>query len=102
MTNPLENLKIDYWYKMLPVIGGLTLVLSLTTKMQVADNSTVALVSIGVIFIGIGEWINHPLQTAVGTGYQITSYNRMNRFWGNLWDGMGAVLILCALYFYLS
>lgn len=102
MANPLDNLKIDYWYKMLPVIGGLTLVLSLTTEMLVANNVTVSLLSLSAIFIGIGEWINHPLQVVIGHGCKLTSYNRKNIFWGNAWNVLGGALILYALYSYLK
>ena len=83
--NPLSTLKIDYWYKILPVIGTIGLIISLTLDVKIADNLTISLISIGVIFIGIGEWINHPLQTALAYGGKITTYNRLNTIAGNVW-----------------
>ena len=97
-SNPLSNLKIDRWYKILPVIGAVTLVLSLTVEMKVSDNLTVLVASIGVILFGIGEWINHPLQVRMVGAYKITSYNRVNTFWGNLWSMFGVGLIIYAVY----
>lgn len=99
-NNPLSTMVIDYWYKILPVIGTITLIASLTVDMKVADNPTVMFVSIGVIFIGIGEWINHPLRTGIIPGAQITTYNRINTFWGNIWDLIGAVIIVAAILLY--
>ena len=65
MSNPLQNLKIDYWYKAVLVVGAVALVLSLTVELKGASNSTVLLFSLSAVFIGIGEWINHPLQTVI-------------------------------------
>lgn len=100
--NPLSGLKIDYWYKILPVLGAIGLIISLTTNVKIFDNETVALISIGIIFIGIGEWINHPLKERVHVSmrYKITDYNRSNTFWGNLWDVLGLLIIASALYCY--
>ena len=98
--NPLTALKIDYWYKILPVVATVTLIIGLTVEVKGVSNILVQLVSIGVIFIGIGEWINHPLQTGVGPGLKITSYNRINTIAGNTWDLLGAVIIVYALIYH--
>lgn len=98
--NPLSALKIDYWYKILPVIGTVTLILGLTVELKSVSNTLVQLVSIAVIFIGIGEWINHPLQTKVGPGFKITSYNRINTLAGNVWDLVGIGLIMYAFIYH--
>ena len=81
------------------VIGTITLILGLTVDIKGVTNTLVQIVSIGVIFIGIGEWINHPLQTGVGPGYKITSYNRVNTLAGNIWDVVGIALIVYGLTF---
>ena len=98
--NPLSTLKIDYWYKILPVIGTITLILGLTVDIKGISNVLVQLVSVGVIFVGIGEWINHPLQTRVGIGFKIESYNRINTFAGNAWDLIGIGIIVYALIYH--
>jgi Na+-transporting methylmalonyl-CoA/oxaloacetate decarboxylase beta subunit len=97
--NPLSNLTIDYWYKLLPVIASVTLVLSLTVELQGVTNTFVQIASIGVIFIGIGEWINHPLQTKLAYNLKITNRNRINTFWGNMWDVAGVGLVIYAFKF---
>ncbi len=93
-------MKIDYWYKMLPVIGVITLILGLTVDTKGISNTFVQLVSIGVICIGIGEWINHPLQTKVGHGFKIESYARLNKISGNGWDLLGVAFIVYAIIFH--
>lgn len=98
--NPLSSLKIDYWYKILPVIGSITLILGLTVEIKGVSNILVQLVSIGVILIGIGEWINHPLQTSFGLNFKITSYKRLNKLSGNAWDLFGVALIVYAIIFH--
>lgn len=98
--NPLSALKIDYWYKILPVVATVTLIIGLTVEVKGVSNLLVQLVSIGVIFIGIGEWINHPLQTRVGPGFKITSYNRLNTLTGNTWNLVGAVIVVYALVYH--
>jgi hypothetical protein len=92
--NPLSSIKIDYWYKILPVIGTVTLIIGLTMDVKGVSNILVQLVSVGIIFIGIGEWINHPLQTKVGPGFKIASYKRVNTFAGNTWDLIGICIII--------
>jgi len=98
--NPLSTLKIDCWYKILPVIGTVTLILGLTVDIKGVSNIFVQLVSVGVVFIGIGEWINHPLQTRLVPGYKTTGYNRINTFPGNSWDIIGIGLIIYALIYH--
>jgi len=92
-SNPLANLKIDYWYKALLVIGACVLIVSLSVEMKGVDNSVVQLVSLGAILIGIGEWINHPLRTTVVPGWIGTSYPRINTWSGNLFDLTGVICV---------
>jgi hypothetical protein len=98
-TNPLSNLVVDYWYKAIVVVSTCCLLLALTVKTYGIDNKTALLLSTGFLFIGIGEWVNHPLQTGLmhhpihGTG-KTTSYNRSPKLTGNLFDILG-FLIIC-------
>ena len=96
--NPLSGLKLDYWYKLLPLLGTITLIIGLTVDVKGIANSFVQLVSLGVIFVGIGEWINHPLQVKIAPGFKITSYNRKNTFAGNVWNLFGVTFIGYAIY----
>jgi hypothetical protein len=65
--------------------------------MKGVENCIVQLFSLGAIFIGIGEWINHPLQTRIVPGYKITSYPRVNKFGGNVFDLLGIVCIIIGI-----
>lgn len=65
MSNPLHNLKIDYWYKAALVVGAVVLITALTVELKGVENSIVQLIALGTILVGIGEWINHPLQTQI-------------------------------------
>lgn len=98
--NPLSALAIDSWYKIIPVIGAVTLVLSLTVELKAVPNLVVLFASLGAIFIGIGEWINHPLQTKIGAGLKITSRNRVNTISGNVWVLGGIALIIFGIVRY--
>lgn len=74
--------------------------LSLTVKFQGIENAHVALVSLGAVLVGLGEWINHPLQEAIippGNGYpgwgKLSGYPRTNTFLGNAFLAGGIILL---------
>lgn len=89
MTNPLEALKIDFWYKAVLVLSAVLLIISLTVPLQGAENTTVIQFSLGGVLIGLGEWINHPFQTKVGDGFKITGYPRNNSALGIIFNLIG-------------
>ncbi|WP_018984965.1 hypothetical protein [Salinimonas chungwhensis] len=100
MSNPLSNLKIDYWYKAVLVISAPILILALTVDLKGVENKTVLLFSLSAIFIGIGEWINHPVQqqivppSATYPGWlKGEGHPRNNNFLGVLFVLMGLVLV---------
>lgn len=104
MDNPLKNLIIDQWYKALLVLGATVFILALTIELRGIANSIALLISLGVILIGIGEWINHPLQTRIlppGEHYpgwlQGSGYVRRNTLLGLLFDCFGIVLIVIGI-----
>ncbi|MFC1453812.1 hypothetical protein ACFLQL_01380 [Verrucomicrobiota bacterium] len=96
-NNPLSSLKIDYWYKALLVLASCTLLVSLSVEMKGVENCVVQLISLSAIFIGIGEWMNHPLQTRITPGYKITGYPRINTFGGNSFDLVGLLLLIVGI-----
>ena len=91
MSNPLQSLKIDYWYKAVLVISTALLIISLTVPLQGVENSYASLICIGCLLLSLGEWINHPLQTKVGNGFKITGYPRKFNF-------IGTIFVLAGLY----
>lgn len=98
--NPLANLKIDCWYKALVVIATALLLLSLTIDLIGIDNTIVQLLSLGLLLIGVGEWINYPLKTAsvrpnvfAPSGGKITGYNKRSVLLGILFVLLGVIII---------
>lgn len=98
MSNPLESLKLDYWYKAVLAISTVLLVISLTIPLQELSNSTIALICTGGIFVGLGEWINHPLQEVVAFNYKITGYPRRATFLGSVFLVFGLCLAGYGIY----
>lgn len=93
MSNPLQSLALDYWYKAVLAISTVLLIVSLTMPLQSVSNSCAQLLCLGGVFIGLGEWINHPLQTRVGAGFKITGYPRRFTFLGSVFVLLGFVCI---------
>jgi len=106
MTNPLSKLKLDYWYKALVALSAVLLLMSLTVDLKGIENSIAQLLCLGSLFIGIGEWINHPLQTAIMPpnayyapgGAKITSYSRKPCLLGSLFDVLGFTIVAVGVY----
>jgi len=96
-NNPLANLTIDYWYKALLVIATCVFIVSLSVEMKGIENSVVQLMSLGAMFIGMGEWINHPCQVRVVPGFKITSFARLSCWFGYAWDITGLVLLIVGI-----
>lgn len=98
MTNPLQNLTIDNWYKGIFVLGACVLVLALSVELKNISNNLVQCAALGFILIGIGEWINHPLQTKFVPGFKLTSYNRLPSILGTLFDILGLIIIMVGIW----
>ncbi len=66
MANQLfENFATRYFYKFLILCGLVWFILSFFLGPQEAVFSGYRLMATGVIFLGIGEWLNHPLQVSL-------------------------------------
>jgi len=98
MSNPLQGLKVDYWYKAVLVIATVSLLASLTVPLQDVSNSIVAEISIGGILIGLGEWINHPYQEQIGNGFMISGHPRKNSILGVVFVICGITITACGIY----
>lgn len=105
MLEPLSRLKLQYWYHVLIVLGAAGALASMTVELKGVANAHALLVSLGLISLGIGEWVNHPLQTKLvrphaympGGGY-ITSHPRHNSAIGIAFDVLGFALVALAIY----
>jgi hypothetical protein len=100
MNNLLSNIKLDYWYHVLIVLGTLFLITSLTVSLEGVDNNTVQVLSLACLLIGIGEWVNHPILTeivppsrSVPSGGELISYPRNNSIVGVSFDLVGLFLL---------
>lgn len=98
MSNPLQGLKIDYWYKAVLVISTVLLIVSLTVPLQEVSNSIVAAICIGCILIGLGEWINHPYQEQIGVGFKISGHPRSNSLLGIVFVMIGIAIAAFGVY----
>jgi hypothetical protein len=98
--NPLEKLKIEYWYHAFSVVGAFVFIMSLCFKLTV-DNRKVQLISLGVFLLSIGEWINHPLfeQPCRGPGFtgKWIFHPRRVSFFGGAIEVLGGILILLGI-----
>jgi len=102
----LKNLKIDIWYKTLLPIGITGFFLGLFFPVHAFNNVFVSLVSLGLFFIGIGEWVNHSIRTQFlhetfyyGAHYIHTTI-RKDKPLGWTFDVIGSLLIVFALLQY--
>lgn len=98
MSNPLQGLKVDYWYKAVLVIATVLLLVSLTVPLQEVSNSIVAGICIGGILIGLGEWINHPYQEQIGAGFKISGHPRKNSILGIVFVIGGIAITAYGIY----
>lgn len=98
-------LKAEYWYHVFVLLGSAGVLVSLMIETKGITNSQALLLSLGVLFIGLGEWINHPLQTglmrssvyAPGGGI-VKGHPRNSNLLGWLFDFLGFSLIGTGLY----
>jgi hypothetical protein len=105
LDNLLSTFKIQYWYHVFVILGCVGIIAALIFDFKGIANKDALLLFFGIMLIGVGEWINHPLQTKIvrpnaytpGGGI-ITGYPRKNVFLGVLFDLGG--FILCGAAFY--
>lgn len=57
----LKGLTLDAWYMVAIGIGAVVLVLAISIPLQF-PNGPVALLALGTLLWGVGEWRNHPRQ----------------------------------------
>lgn len=104
MEKLLSNLVLDYWYKVLMAVGILVFISTASGLLPKLPTAPSLLISMGVFFWGLGEWINHPLQTGLmpATAYMpagvVTSHPRNVRPIGVIFDLVGFVLLAVGLY----
>ncbi len=104
MDNPLSKLVLDYWYKALMVVSVVVFLSAGAGLLREFPTVPTATISLGGFFIGIGEWINHPLQTALMRatasfpGGVLSGHRRSPKPTGVAFDILGTVLICIGIY----
>jgi hypothetical protein len=98
MENPLSKLAIDYWYQALMVVCVVVFLMCGADLLKAFPIVPTAAISAGGFFVGLGEWINHPLQTKVGPGMVITGHPRSNSVIGVLFVVVGLGLVGFGLF----
>jgi hypothetical protein len=63
VENPLSKLALDYWYQVLMVVSIVVFLLSAAGVLKALPPLPTLLISLGGFWLGLGEWVNHPLQT---------------------------------------
>ena len=102
--NPLSKLALDYWYQVLMVVCVVVFLLAGAGLLKAFPVAPTAAISAGGFFIGLGEWINHPLQTAImrATAYQpggvLTGHPRSNSIIGVAFVLLGVALVAVGSY----
>jgi len=105
MNNPPSWLKVEHWYHVFVLLGAAGTVAALSVDLKGIANAHALLLSLGGFFVGIGEWINHPLQTAIippnaylGGGGVLSGHPRKPKLMGTLFDILGFVLLVVGIY----
>ena len=104
MNNPLSKLALDYWYKVLIVAGAFVFLVNGTGLLSAYPAVPTALVSLGVFFWGIGEWINHPYQEMLSydaygrVEATISGYPRSPKPIGILFDVFAFLLMVYGIW----
>jgi hypothetical protein len=99
MTNPLPTLQIDTVYKGVIAISAVVLITALAVS-----STPVAIIALGFLFIGFGEWINHPMRSGyippsfANPAMTVTSTARSPSAFGCFVDGIGTLLIGLGVY----
>jgi hypothetical protein len=98
MENPLSKLALDYWYQVLMVVCVIVFLLAGAGVLKAFPVAPTAAISAGGFFVGLGEWINHPLQTAVTAIGFAHGHPRKNSLIGVFFLLLGLALIGFGIY----
>lgn len=104
MDNPLSKLAIDYWYQAVIVVSAVIFILCGMGSLNAFPVAPTASISAGGFFIGLGEWVNHPLQTTIiqpginTLGGVISGHPRNNKPIGVFFVIIGFLLVGYGIY----
>jgi hypothetical protein len=104
MENPLSRMALEYWYQVFMVVCVIVFLLCGAGMLKAFPVLPTAAISAGGFFLGLGEWINHPLQTTIvnPTAFQpggiITGHPRSNSAIGIMFVIVGIGLVGFGMY----
>ena len=97
MNNPLSNLQLDVWYKVLIVICTIVFLSTAGGLLPKLPTNSALLISLGGVFFCCGEWKNHPrytiLEEVMGQRFLGTGFKRKFSITGTILCLLGAYLI---------
>jgi hypothetical protein len=98
-----SGLQINQWWHAITVFGAAASIAALAAPIDKLIKGPVLLLALGMFFCGIGEWINHPLQTflmpqsASFPAGVITGHPRRNSPIGGLFNAVGLIMLAVGL-----
>lgn len=99
------RLEIKHWYQVLVYLGIAGMIASMTIELHGIENAHAILLFLGMLLFGLGQWINHPLQTSVVApnrylpgGGTITGHPRSAKPLGIVFEIAGMALTGFAVY----
>lgn len=104
MENPLSKLALDYWYKVVMVVSIFVFLLVGAGLLPEFPTAPTSFISIGGFFVGLGEWVNHPLQSIVLQRDALTyeklgvCHARKNKILGIVFVILGVFLVFTGVY----
>lgn len=106
-TKTLKSLALDQWYKLLVWLGSIGTLGALFFEVKVLTNLQILCFSIGLFFLGLGEWKSHrkepyKRETTHGSTVKGWEEKRFNSIVGNSLSILGIVLIITAIYLLLN
>ena len=97
MNNPLSNLQLDVWYKVLIVICTIVFLSTAGGLLPKLPTNSALLISLGGVFFCCGEWKNHPrytiIEEAMGQRFMGHGFKRAFSITGTILCLIGAYLI---------
>ena len=108
MSSEKENSSLtsytSYFFILLLIAGGVLLIFSFYTAEEGQYFSGLQQIAMGITLIGIGEWINHPLQKSIAYKdrknfifHHITHRKRSPNGIGNILEIIGVLMIFTGL-----
>ena len=104
MSDYFKNFLIDTWYKVLVYLGGILFIFGLFIPSRVITNKQLILFSLGLFFIGLGEWKNmknfsyiKPPNIYTGPTAFMSGKTREPDIFGILFDIVGITLLILFL-----